>query len=545
MRASNLSFSAVPHQSKLFLDYIRDPLSLKSYYPNAVLSHSNISAFIPEVLAKYKTERIALCDALVEINSQIGSSEKTFENIKLLREADTVAVVTGQQAGLFTGPLYTIYKALSVIKMAEELNARGSKAVPVFWVATEDHDFDEVSHTYFTGNTGELVKADYHPTRYVKSTPVGNIKIDNLITETIGEALNDLPRSEFSGALRTSIEKEWSEGELFGKAFSKNIADVLGRFGLITIDPMHPGVKALSSPIYIDAIAKADEIVASIRKKSAALVSEGFHAQVLVDEDYFPLFRIDDEGRRVALRKTSDGVYTSKEEKREFSLSELAAIAKDDPQRFSAGVMLRPVVQDYLLPTVCYFGGAAEIAYFAQNSDAYNILDRPVTPILHRRSFTVVEAKHRRTLEKFGLALSDMFDGFVKTLENVGKKQLSSDTIKIFEEIEQTLDLELNRLDQNLSQIDPTLNDNLEKRRRKIAYHIAALKKKTYLASMRKDEIVERQIRAAFDSLLPNGELQERVLNVHSYLNKYGPYFIDMIYKEIDLNYKEHRVIDL
>jgi len=545
VRASSVPFSAVPHQSRLFLDYLSDPLSLKRYYPNAVSSHTNVSAFVPEVLANYKTDRNTLCDALKDLNVAVGAGEKTLGNINLLRENDTIAVVTGQQAGLFTGPLYTIYKALSAIKMAEELTGKGSKAVPVFWVATEDHDFDEVSHTFFTGNAGELAKAEYRPKNYVKSTPVGNIKIDDTIHQAIDKALNALPQSDFSSTVRDSIEKAWSEGTLFGNAFSKNISDILGRFGLIIIDPIHPGIKSLSAPIYIEAIERSSEIVASIRQKSSELVSEGYHAQVLVEEDYFPLFRLDDERRRIALRKTANGNYSAKEEKREYSLAELAAIAKDDPQRFSPGVMLRPVVQDYLLPTVCYFGGAAEVAYFAQNSDVYKILNRPVTPIMHRQSFTFVEAKHKRTLDKFDLVLSDIFIGFNKTIESVGKKQVSSETVSMFDEIEKRIDAGLDRLDQNLSQIDRTLSDNLTKRRRKIAYHITALKKKTYLAATRKDEMVERRIKAAFDSLLPNGELQERVLNVHSFLNKYGPYFVDLIYSEIDLNDKSHRVVDL
>ena len=545
LRASSVPFSAVPHQSKLFLDYLSDPLSLKRYYPNAVASHSDISAFIPEVLANYKTDRNALCDALTEINSEIGAGEKTFESIKLLRGSDTVAVVTGQQSGLFTGPLYTIYKALSAIKMAEYLNANGSKAVPVFWAATEDHDFDEVSRTFFIGNAGELIETHYQPSGYKKNSPVGIAKIDGSIFNTIDDAFSKMLQTEFSDDVRRSIEEAWSDGTLFGTAFAKNLANILGKFGLIFVDPMHDGLKSLAAPIYVDAIEKSAEIITNIRQKSSELEADGFHAQVLVEEDYFPLFRHDDEGRRIALRKTGDDTYSAKDEKREFSLADLAAMAKGEPQRFSPGVMLRPVVQDYLLPTVCYFGGAAEIAYFAQNLEAYRILERPITPILHRQSFTIVEAKHRRTLDKFGLDMSDLFFGFEKTLESVGRKQVSDETAKLFADVEEKINAELNRLDQNLSQIDKTLAENLAKRRQKIIYHISALNKRAYLATIRKDETIERQIRSALDALMPKGELQERVLNVHTFLNKYGPYFIDWVYEAIDLDDKGHRMVDV
>jgi uncharacterized protein YllA (UPF0747 family) len=257
------------------------------------------------------------------------------------------------------------------------------------------------------------------------------------------------------------------------------------------------------------------------------------------------MFRIDDDGHRVALRRIADGVYRSKDENREFTISELAAIANDHPERFSPGVMLRPVVQDNLLPTVCYFGGAAEIAYFAQNCEAYKVLGRPVTPILHRQSFTVIEAKHRRTLNKFDLGLADMFAGFDGVFESIGRTQLSADADRCFTSIENTLDEQITKLDHVLSRVDPTLSDSLAKRRRKMTHHITALRKSVGLASARKDKTVERQIRAAFGSLLPNGELQERVLNVYSFLNKYGEYFVDFVYDAIDLNNKDHRIVEL
>lgn len=540
-----MPFSALLHQSKLFLDYLRDPGSLDRYYPNAVQLPTDVSSFIPEVLGNYTTDRNALCGALIEINSDAAAGEGTLKNIELLREADTVAVVTGQQAGLFTGPLYTIYKALSAIKMAAYLNANGFKTVPVFWVASEDHDFDEVSHSYFIGSSGELVEAKYRPAGYVKNSPVGSIEIDESIDKVIDDVFASLPQNGLSADVRRSIEQAWSKGTLFGKAFVKNLAAIFERFGLIFIDPMHSGIRSLSAPIYIEAIENSDKIVAAIRRNGSELVGESYHAQVLVEEDYFPLFRINDDGRRVALRRVGSDVYISKEEKGEFSTVELVAIARETPDRFSPGVMLRPVVQDYLLPTVCYFGGAAEIAYFAQNSEAYRVLGRAVTPILHRQSFTVVEAKHRRTFEKFGLEVSDILGGVDRVVESVGMKQLSSTTLEVLAELEETINTQLDKLDENFSKIDITLSASLEKRRRKMLHNIAALRKSASRAVMRKDETIERQVRAAFSSILPQSELQERVLNVNSFLAKHGDHFIDTIYNSIDLNNKDHQIIDL
>ena len=545
LQISNLPFSEIPASSRLFNKYLRDPLSLKQFYPNAVASPRQITAFVPKVIANYHNDRTALCDALTEINVKAAAGDKTLENINVLRDPASVAVVTGQQVGLFTGPLYTIYKALSAIKMAALLREQGVLAVPVFWAATEDHDFEEVSNTFFIGKTGELVESKYSADESLSGKPVGDIRIADSIGRTIDELFEQIAETEFTADLKAILVSSYVVGNGFGDAFIKTLASVFADFGLVFIDPMHHGIKALSSPVYVDAIEKSDEIVRAIRERSRQLETEGFHSQVIVEDDYFPLFWHDDSGQRRALRKSKDGVYRVKEVKREFTRDELMQIARDEPQRLSPGVMLRPVVQDYLLPTVCYFGGAAEIAYFAQNSEAYAVLKRPVTPILYRQSFTIVEPKQRKVLDKFDLNLSQLFDGIEKTTLILAETSVPSDTAQLFAETEEKINTELNRLDQLLSQIDPTVAENLAKRRRKMIYHIAALRKKTLLAQVRKDEVTSRQIENLFTSLMPNGGLQERTFNIFTYLNKFGPNFIEWLYQAIDLDDKDHRIVDL
>ena len=151
LRVESLSFETIPQQSRLFLDYLRDPVALREFYPSAVRFHHELPARAPEVLAAYQTDRNQLCDALLDMNAAWGAGEATIKNIELLRDADCLAAVSGQQAGLFTGPLYTIYKALSAVKLAGCLTQRNTKTVPVFWIATEDHDFPEVARAEFIG----------------------------------------------------------------------------------------------------------------------------------------------------------------------------------------------------------------------------------------------------------------------------------------------------------------------------------------------------------------------------------------------------------
>jgi len=543
-RVSRKPFSEIPHQSRLFVQYQTDPLSLKKFYPNVLASPAEVTSFIPTVLANYRTDRDQLCDTLTAINSAVGAGGLTFENIERLREPDAVAVITGQQAGLFSGPMYTIYKALSTVKLAATLNQSGTKAVPVFWAATEDHDFAEVAEAFFIDKTGGMVGSKYDGADRIDGSPVGSVGINGKMADLIESLFDELPHTKFTDDIRQILNDCWSEGMKFGEAFGRTLMSVLRKFGIVYIDPMHDEIKQLSAPIYAAAIDHIDEIVSSVVDRGKELVDEGFHAQVLVEPDYFPLFWHDDERRRLALRKARDGVFRVKDGQRAFSTAELRQIAVNEPQRFSPGVMLRPVVQDHLFPTACYFGGGAEIAYFAQNSEVYRILDRPVTPVFHRQSFTVVEAKQRRVLKKFGLDLIGLFEGKEETILKIAGGSVSPGTVQLFADVEERINSEMNHLDQAVSKIETTLLANLTKRRRRIMYHIAALRKKTLLAKVRNDEIVSRQINEIFATLLPHGELQERTVNVFSFLNKYGLNFVDWVYDAIDLDDKDHRIIE-
>lgn len=544
-QAESVPFSEIPGQSRLFTEYQQDPLSLKKYYPSAVRSHADAAERIPDVLRNHKADRNALADALKETNEKFGAGAKTLENIELLRDPDCVAVVTGQQAGLFSGPLYTIYKALSAIKTAECLRGRGFKAVPVFWVATEDHDFEEVSNTFVLDRSGELTEIKNEPKRCYENWPVGYVKLDDSIKPSIDELFDALTPTEFTDEIRSLIDNAWSSGEYFGDAFGRLMTELLGHYGLIILCPLNKALKELAAPVYVEAIKRSAEIVEALRERSAELEAAGYTAQVHVAEDYFPLFWQARDDTRNALKRSEQGTFRTKDGSHEFTLDELADIAAREPMRFSPSVVLRSVVQDYILPTVCYFGGAAEIAYFAQSGVVYELLGRPVTPILHRQSLTFVEPRHAKTMRQFDLEFTDLFAGFDALLPTIVEGHLNKENGMLFADVEEKVNTQLNRLDQAISQVDPTLAENLAKRRRKIIYHLAAIRNKFHHAAVRNDETSRRRLESLFSSILPHKHLQERSLNVGFFVNRYGPGFIDWIFHAIDLDDKGHRVVYL
>ena len=237
LQMSDLAFSEIPHQSRLFLDCLADPLSLKHYYPNVVQVPSDLKEFAAKALAEYTTDRARLCDALDRINRDAGAAHATFANIEKLRDADCVAVLTGQQAGLFSGPLYTIYKALSAVRAADDLAKLGIQAVPIFWAATEDHDLDEVRVTYIPD------RIEYTPEMSEIGKPVGSIPMNASILAAVKALRSELPHTEFSDDLHSRIAAAYTEGAEWGSGFLKLISSVFSDLGLIVVDPMDSEIR--------------------------------------------------------------------------------------------------------------------------------------------------------------------------------------------------------------------------------------------------------------------------------------------------------------
>lgn len=545
LRVKTLPFDRIPHQSRLFLDYLHDPVALRRYYPSAVKFHHELASRAPEVLAAHKTDRKKLCDALEAMNSAWGAGPETLANIVRLREADCVAVVSGQQAGLYTGPLYTIYKALSAVKLAGCLAQRGTPAVPVFWMATEDHDFVEVATADVVGFDCRLRQVSAFSSMHKEGEPVGRVTLDDSITETIASLLEILPKTEFTSDIEALVRDAYRPGYKYSDAFARMMNGLLGKHGLILLDPLHSQMKELASPLYSEAARNAPVIADALVTRSRELEEDGYHAQVLASSDTFPLFLHREDGRRHALTRTANGSYKIKDGVEEYTAEALAEWALREPSRFSPNVTLRAVVQDYLLPTVAYLGGAAEIAYFAQTAEVYRLLDRPVTPILPRASMTIVDSRTGHTLERFNLELSDLFAGIENVLARVVEEHLGTETGQAFGHAEETVNSELDQLRERLQQIDPTLADALETGRRKINYQLNGLRTRFHRAQMNRDDAAQRQIERAFSCLYPDKTLQERRLNVTSLVARHGRYVIDWIYDAINLGSSDHQVVYL
>jgi bacillithiol biosynthesis cysteine-adding enzyme BshC len=310
---------------------------------------------------------------------------------------------------------------------------------------------------------------------------------------------------------------------------------------VVLLDPLDEDLKQAAAPLYGEAIKRSAEIAAALVARSRELERSGYHAQIHVSDDMAPLFIMDD-GRRKALFQ-QDGRFAVKATERSFGLGELVELARACPNCFSPNVTLRPVVQDYLLPTAAYVGGPAEIAYFAQVRAVYEVLGRQLPCVLPRASLTLVEGRHQKTMKKYGLELRDFFEGLHPAVTKVVEQSLDRDTASAFTETERVLNEHLDRLGEALQKTDATLTEHLKTARAKMLYQLEHLRTRFVHSSAHREQTAYRQVERAFTTLFPDKNLQERELNVYYFLARYGPSLIRELYEAAEIGFSNHKLV--
>lgn len=543
MTENAISFGTIPKTSRLFKDYLYDFERVGRFYEREGRDLASLVERAKRVTAQpFARDEVAA--VLTDQNRAAGAGEATFANIERLRQSDAVVVITGQQAGLFTGPLYTIFKALTAIKLAAQLREAGVNAVPMFWIAAEDHDFEEVNHMRLVNREGHLTTITYTACSPKEGKPVGHVRLAEGIQENINELLAALPESEFVPRLAEELRAAYQPGTNFGEAFGKLMMSWLGQFGVVLINPLDDRLKHLAGEIYTRAFARATDFAAQLVSESAALEAAGYHAQVFTSQEAVPLFMLD-EGRRTAMVRRDDGRIHLKGSEKSFAADELLETVQRCPNCFSPNVTLRPIVQDFLLPTVAYIGGPAEIAYFAQLRPNYELLNRVPPVVLPRASFSLIEKRHAKTLSKYHLDFTDLFHGLEETRRKVIEESLDANTTALFDETEKLFEEQLEKLRASLVAVDPTLAEALKGGREKVFYQLHHLRTRFINNRTKRDETSVQQIERLFAILYPNKGLQEREINFSYFLARYGYELIDRLYEAVTPENRDHQLIYL
>ena len=546
--ATRVPFPRIPHQSQLFLDYLALSPKALSFYGRPPTTES-LERAVGEDISGIAIPRLQIAAVLRRQNLAYGSSAKTMDHIQELEKSDCVAILTGQQVGLFSGPLYTIHKAFTAIRLADDLRHRGIRAVPVFWMASEDHDLAEVTRVSVLGPDSVLQTLDYRtllfqdPTQDENARPVGSIAFPGSIHEAIEGYLASLAGSPWQTEVRSQLESTYRPAATFSESFGRLMANLFRDQGLVLFDPQDREAKGLLSNLIERSIRNSSEIYERLVARNAALQEAGYHTQVSVLENSTVLF-LHDEGERKALTRLDSG-FGVKNSRRHFTETELVRLAQTAPENFSPNVLLRSLVQDHLFPTVAYVAGPSEIAYFAQIQVLYELFGRPMPVIWPRASMTFLEPETGAEMEAAGLEFEDFLKGKHHVVERLITVNSDSDTTALLRKLQGLLESELQQLRPDLEAVDASLGPALETARRKILHQVEALQTKFVHFEARHNRAILDKADFLLNHCYPNKNLQERELGVSYFLARHGPSFMAEIYSQVEPESFEHKVVSM
>ncbi len=536
MNAECFPVSVVPGHSRLYLDYCSGEERTRRWYPAGARDRSWFRASSKQ--DAHDREKLKQILAAQNTAPELVASLERLGN-------GAGAVVTGQQVGLFGGPLFTPFKAATAIALANAASQTGQVHVPVFWLASEDHDFAEVNHVTFPAR--RELKTLTHANAPETAVRVGGVVLDESVTPLLDAAWELLGYSDamewLSAAYRPGNTLAGAFAEFYGKVFASH--------GLLVLEAAGRDVHKLGAPVLRAAIERADELHAALEERNKELLAGGYHAQVAVTERGSLLFLIDAEtGARNALRRTVAtvaepcGVWQAGRDR--YSTDELLGILGNEPERISPSALLRPVFQDQILPTSAYIGGPAEIAYFAQSAVLYERILGRVTPVLPRLSATLVEPAIDELLAKHELTLESVFTTSEQELaQRLAARAMPVKGKKLLAAAGNTLDAELTSLTEYMAAVDEGLGRSAQTSANKMRYQMNRLRRMAANFQLQKEESLARHAQAVVQALYPDGGLQERLVGAAYFLARYGEPLIAKAVEEASAGCPGHKLIHL
>lgn len=540
-----INFKEIPGNTQLFLDYLYDFDKVKEFYKYNFRDKEQFIAKFKQLSESPKEFRNELSAIINNQYKSFDPSSKTLKNISLLKNKETIAVVTGQQLGILGGPLYTFYKTITAIKLCSHLSERYDNYhfVPVFWLEGDDHDFDEVRSINVLNDNNELIKISYNDGATEEEQnrgSIGYLKFKETIGQFLKDFENQLRNTEFKNSIMENLKIFYREGKTFKEPFKELLFWLFDQYGLIIFDTQDVKVKELLKPIFKKEINDFRNHTEKLVNISANL-EELYHAQVKIRP--INLFYNYDEGRYVI--EPIENEFRLKGKRKKFALEELINLIETEPEKFSPNVLLRPICQDFLFPTGFYIGGPSEVAYFAQILPLYEFYNIDPAIIYPRSSVTILEKTIKSVLKKYELSVTDIFTDPNKLknqiINNVSDKNLD----EIFKETKNQIDIAFDNLKAKLFELDKTMGDVTSKYRIKVLGYIDELNGKAVEAQKKRYEITLRQIDKVSANLFPDMNLQERELSFFHYANKYGVDVLKKILEELAINKFEHQVIEL
>lgn len=478
---------------------------------------------------------------LRRLHARLGGSAATLDNLDRLVNPRTFVVIGGQQPGLLTGPLYTIYKAISIIKLADELRRQFPyDFVPLFWNATDDHDWAEVNHVNIMDDTGELRRIEYPLDPRFEGWSVGQIPLDHGALVVLDRLAGLLRGRGYAEDVCALLLETAEVSPTFGEWFSRLMLTLFRDHGLIIVDPGLPELKRLAIPLFEQAI-EAPLVPSQLANETGdALEARGYHRQLHKDPGLCSFF-LRENGRREAVRY-GNGVFRVGSQT--YSKVELKTLLHESPERFSPNAVLRPVMSEFLFPTAAFVGGAGELGYFAQSRHIYHYFDVPMPVPYLRLGCTLIEPTIAKILAKYKLpalalrdpdrALADFIRARSEIASPVVWQRLREEVYRPFVELKEAV-----------RTLDPMLERSLEGTLNYMLFRVGKFEKKLLRHLKKAEDLTATQLRRAALALFPGSGLQERTLNSVEFVSRYGLQLIDELVQAVPESYGKHFLVEL
>jgi len=538
----HLDIRHLPGTSALVRDYVHAFERLASFYAGNPRSADAYQGRVEQVEPRSYPRR-ELRDLLRGQNETWNASPLVRQRIDDLCHPQAVAVLTGQQTGLFGGPLFTLYKALTVVQVAARLQLELRRPViPIFWMTSEDHDVAEADHIQVLDRAGMPVVVRHTSWGSPAGFMPANLRLGPTIQETLDTTWSLLTPTEFSPALREALGRAFTPERTLGEAFAHWMVHLLGDSGLVLVDGADPALKRLAGHILRREVEEAPRSSRCILAVSESLRALGYSPQIEARPEGVNCFLMRD-GRR-ALTRDGDG-FRLRDSRERIPADELRRLARDEPERLSPNVALRPILQDALFPTIAYVAGPGELAYFAQLLPVYQAFDVPMPLIVPRASLTLLEPRVAQLLERFHLGLPDLTSEPEQLASRVLRAHLPPDLDATLAKARESVEEIFRGVGEAIAAVDPTLRATVGQASGHIQGHLDQLERKAVQALKRREAETRQQVQRVREALMPGGKPQERVLPLLPFLARYGPAVLERIRSAIDGPGWDHQLLEL
>jgi bacillithiol biosynthesis cysteine-adding enzyme BshC len=520
-----VDFRRFPGIRRLTADYVHDFPAVSEFFSGNPWERSDWSRAIERAQAR-RCNTNELASVVADQQRRRGAPPAAIHAGRRLAETATIAVVTGQQAGLFGGPLYTFLKAITALKLAGEITRNHRvPAVAVFWIEAEDHDWDEVRGCTVVNEQGAPVHLELPARAGDDSARVADVRFDASIAAVIDQLDRTLPATEFHAPLVAALRNIYKEGAGTADAFGRFMEHALGSAGLVVYDASDVAAKPLARDVFVHELSHAGETARRASDVGSQLTARGYHAQVQAGDGSVSLFYLDGSSRR-PLRRDGDRFLVAN---RSVDQASLVDEARQHPERFSPNVLLRPIVQDTIFPTVAYVAGPNELAYLAQLSHVHAHFGLSMPLLYPRASATLVDAAAWRFLSKYNLPFESLQRQDEAALNELLAAQMPETVERAFDAAVRTTDAAMARLVEVMPALDPTLEGAARSTLTKMQHDLETLHGKMIHTAKRRDETLRRQFARTQALAFPGGQPQERVIGGVSFLNQYGPALVDRL----------------